>query len=545
VSETFCSPQIEYVIENAEDKFLQNELTESKSNPSDILFKNRTIILNKWMQEVVQLLPKIISAEPKTLVSTLFLDDLCNALKEKKSQTHGERLTKICEIDGIERTLFEKFKLSDLLIELEVLRKVVLKFLRSKTEMSVEDEDIINDSFNSAMVHTSRSFAEYECEIKKQNESRLEAATSAAKIGIWELDLFDNSMWRTEMHDKIYGFETLQPEWNIGFFISFVHPDDRARVEGTVKSVMQNRNSGKLQCRIVWRDGSIHWVEEKWKILRNSQGVAQKLIGTVIDITQAKEDYEERMNFAAMAHMDLNNLKSEREIREKFVSTLTHDLRNPLASAKLSAEILTKNFENQTVRESTAARIVKSLERVDRMIQDLLDANRIRAGQPLPISIASCDLSALIANVIDDLEVQHGKRFHFDGFQNINGFWSIDELRRVLENLLNNAAKYSTLDTKITVRANVLSDKIYLAVHNFGPTLTPSEIKSIFDYYQRTSAAQHAKIKGWGIGLTLVKGIVEAHRGELNVESVEGVGTTFTVLLPIDCRPAKESPTKV
>jgi signal transduction histidine kinase len=105
-----------------------------------------------------------------------------------------------------------------------------------------------------------------------------------------------------------------------------------------------------------------------------------------------------------------------------------------------------------------------------------------------------------------------------------------------MENLISNAIKYGAADSPVTVTLQDLSDKVRISVHNFGNPLSDDERTRIFDQFKRSKAAEASGKKGWGIGLTIVRGLTEAHGGSITVESSQETGTTFAVTLPRDAR---------
>lgn len=228
----------------------------------------------------------------------------------------------------------------------------------------------------------------------------------------------------------------------------------------------------------------------------------------------------------------LAELQAERELRERFVSVLAHDLRGPLAAAKLAAQML----ESKDDPRGLAKRVARNIERADRMIRDLLDANRIRAGEALPTKIVECDLAAVASEVVDDLAVVHGPRFVVEAHGPLKGYWSDDQLRRALWNLASNAVKYGTPETPVTIALTRVGDRVLVSVHNEGPAITADDQKRLFKPFSRTPSAQAGIPSGWGLGLTLVRGFAEAHGGHVSVESEAGKGTTFTIDLPLDAR---------
>jgi signal transduction histidine kinase len=207
--------------------------------------------------------------------------------------------------------------------------------------------------------------------------------------------------------------------------------------------------------------------------------------------------------------------------------------------ARASAEILGRRPDDPNGVLKHSDRIVKSIDRTDRMIEDLLDANRIRAGESLPLKLSEFDLTELIRNTLEELSAIHGKRFALQAPTPVVGVWSKQDLRRVLENLIGNAIKYGDRDRAVTVNvAKQAGGRAIVSVQNFGNPIAKEEQSTLFKQFRRTSGAVEGAQKGWGLGLTLARGIVEAHGGEIDVESDARRGTTFKVVLPLKSRAA-------
>jgi signal transduction histidine kinase len=293
-----------------------------------------------------------------------------------------------------------------------------------------------------------------------------------------------------------------------------------------------------LEERVVWPDGSESTYISKKEPHRDASGRVIGLIGISHDITERKRSEAMHSQLLNLSQMDLVRLREEREIRERFVSTLTHDLRNPLTAAKMNAQLILQFPDRAESRERVAARIIASVDRADEMIQDLLDASQIRAGQALPIQIAPCEMRSMLIDVVEELTLVHGDRFVLRADQEIEGHWSCRGLRRVFENLANNAVKYGLPARPITIELRSLDQKVRISVHNDGNPLSREEQKLIFEPFRRSYSAERSAQRGWGLGLTLVRGITEAHGGRVQVQSEAGKGTTFTIEIPRDSRPA-------
>ncbi|MCM2350918.1 MAG: PAS domain-containing sensor histidine kinase [Bacteriovoracaceae bacterium] len=233
-------------------------------------------------------------------------------------------------------------------------------------------------------------------------------------------------------------------------------------------------------------------------------------------------------------------LEMERDLREIFISTLSHDLRTPMTVIKSAAQMLKRKANLPEMVKSLPDLIMSNVERADDMIRDLLDANRIKAGKGLPISIQFCRLDLIVQDGIAGLEKIHDKRFKFENkVDEINGYWDSKAILRLLENLANNAIKYGESQSDVTITLNATDEWVEISVHNFGHPIPEDEQKMLFNHYHRSKTAGRTAQTGWGIGLTLVKGIAEAHRGTVEVNSDAKNGTTFTVRMPRDARDEK------
>ncbi|HEX8536946.1 MAG TPA: PAS domain-containing sensor histidine kinase, partial [Cystobacter sp.] len=293
-------------------------------------------------------------------------------------------------------------------------------------------------------------------------------------------------------------------------------------------AVMEMRESPEGVCtpyekRYILPDGRVVWVFMGCAFIDEGR---VNTVAFVLDITQAKEAEEllaRFLNSEQLAREDaettLAQLRLERDLREQFVSTLSHDLRTPLTAAKMSAQLIPRQPNLPDKVYSLAARVRQNIDRADQMITDLLDANRIRAGQGLPIDVAPGELRQVVADALEELSTVHGERFLLRGEERLQGDWDARALRRLVENLCGNAIKYGDATRQVTVSLTREGDEVELAVHNWGNPIPAEEQERLFQYFARTKSAEASGKKGWGIGLTLVKGVAEAHGGSVGVES--------------------------
>ncbi|MCP3167758.1 GAF domain-containing sensor histidine kinase [Myxococcus qinghaiensis] len=230
----------------------------------------------------------------------------------------------------------------------------------------------------------------------------------------------------------------------------------------------------------------------------------------------------------------LKKLKTEQNLRDTFVAALTHDLRTPLTAAKMSVQLLGRRHADLPTVQTSVARVSGSLDRAERMIQNLLDASRIQAGKRVALEMGECDLHAVTAQTLDELAALYPERFVLKA----EGVFKMKAdplgLRRIVENLATNAAKYGAPGTPIEVLLDRTERHVSLQVRNQGDPIAADELQTIFEPFHRTRSATESAEKGWGLGLPLVRGLAEAHGGKATVTSSAEQGTCFTITLPLD-----------
>ncbi len=240
----------------------------------------------------------------------------------------------------------------------------------------------------------------------------------------------------------------------------------------------------------------------------------------------------------AMTDAASSFVQAQDSFRELFTAALTHDFRGPLASAWNYLELVRRE-EDASQREQFARRAAQNLRRIGRMIASLLDASRSNAGERLDLDAHQCDVGALLEEAISDLEPRARQRVVLDVPAPLIAFWDRDKIRRAIDNLVDNAIKYSPDSTRVTIRAVETHGRLLVSVHNFGDPIPETERQWLFEPYRRSVAAQRSGKAGWGLGLTQVQAIAEAHGGSVGIESSPHSGTTFTIDMIRDVRIVK------
>lgn len=228
-------------------------------------------------------------------------------------------------------------------------------------------------------------------------------------------------------------------------------------------------------------------------------------------------------------------------LREHFMLTLSHDLRSPLTMSTVAAEYILKDPGNKDKVITLANKISYSLDRIDKMIQSLLDASRLKMGEKLSFHMKDADLISILHEVIGEFSLTHPDRFVVDVPKSIKGIWDPDALKRVFENLFSNAIKYGSPTKPITIKIEESFEKAIIFVHNEDSFISKEDEKKLFALFKRLNGEKVQIHKGWGIGLLLVKGVIEGHGGAVSIDSHPDDGTTFIVDLPIDAEKTLKS----
>ena len=232
--------------------------------------------------------------------------------------------------------------------------------------------------------------------------------------------------------------------------------------------------------------------------------------------------------------MALDKMGRDRKLLEALIATLSHDLRSPLSTIKLGAEVIAMaNADNEAISTVTK-RISRGVTHADQMIQTLLDAATILAGEKPVLHPDTLDLSGLLSLALVDLKAVHGDRFAASLPAHVTGNWDRLALRRMFDNLVLNAIKYGDPGRPVTIRLEDRGRDVELSVHNEGNPLSAEERDFIFEPYRRRESARMVRQKGWGLGFVSANGVVEAHGGHIRLESDAAHGTTFFVHLPKD-----------
>lgn len=259
---------------------------------------------------------------------------------------------------------------------------------------------------------------------------------------------------------------------------------------------------------------------------------------------------DESQRATLVAHLDATIRESanaftvvQAALREQFVAAMAHDLRTPLSTAQLAAEMINHTSSDESVRRY-ADKIVASTQRIDGMTRELLDRIAFCKTGKVALQIERFDMVALVREVVGSAEAFHPIEL-VPGDEAVEGWWCGEAVRRAIENLVNNAIKYGAREAPICVTVSTTVGRVQVMVHNQGPPISPEDSESIFQLFRRAGnqGLGENKGEGWGLGLPYVRRVAEAHGGSVLMSSSVEDGTVFVIDLPVDARPFAGAPT--
>ncbi len=299
-----------------------------------------------------------------------------------------------------------------------------------------------------------------------------------------------------------------------------LHPDDLKMHRERVKANIANSEPYSIEYRMRNKEGEWIW----------HYGVASPVVG---------ENGKVKMWVGSSVEID--QIKKEEQRKADFVNMFSHELKTPITSIKGYGQFLLKllQSEEKTIDpeflRATLARIDKLLKQLTALIEEMLDFSRIESGGSVVIK-SSVSLNEMVHTVVNDtkfINPDHLLTIKEDIFCNVNG--DADKLGQVINNFISNAVKYAPHSKKIDVRI-FAKDEQYAAVSvtDYGIGIESKEHEKIFERFYRVTGKVESKIVGFGIGLFIASAIAKQHDGYIEVDSERGIGSTFTLYVPIE-----------
>jgi PAS domain S-box-containing protein len=375
----------------------------------------------------------------------------------------------------------------------------------------------------------------------REASERTMLITRHAGIGTWEAELHSDEQHWDEQMFRLRGLEPAEQAPSPEQRLALVHPEDLRMTTGFWPGALDPRQSGAYEFRVRQPDGSYRWLASRSAPVFGLDGEPVRRVGVNWDVTESKNAEQARQEAALAAQA----------IREKtrFLSRMSHELRTPLNAVLGFTQLLQIEAGKAASATQLAklAHIRSAGEHLLALINDVLDLSNLESGE-LQLQLGPVELASLVAEayaLVEPLARRHGIALQVGATP---GTVRADaaRLRQVLINLLTNAVKYNRRGGRVLIESCGSNGSVVLGVQDTGRGLTPEQLLHLFEPFIRHGADPDG-VEGAGIGLTIVKALVERMGGSVSVSSRPGEGTRFEVRLGAEAgcgaAPADDAPT--
>lgn len=355
----------------------------------------------------------------------------------------------------------------------------------------------------------------------RESEMRFRIMADAAPVLIWMSGADRRRTWFNKRWLEFVG-QPMESEIGSGW-IANVHPDDSDRCRDAYLNAFDARQTFAMEYRLRRRDGEYRWVLDNGIPRYESNGEFAGYIGSCVDITERKQ-IEEAAKEAARR-------------KDEFLATLAHELRNPLAPIGNALEIIKHADGNSGILEQARDTMERQFGQMVRLVDDLLDIGRITRDK-LELRLQRVELASVLHQAVETSRSladagKHELRVTLPS----TPIWIHGDpvrLAQVFSNLLNNACKFTESEGAISITAERRDAEVAITVRDTGIGIAPEKLESIFEMFAQVDQTLERTRSGLGIGLTLVKRLVELHGGRIVAKS-EGLGrgSEFAVHLPV------------
>jgi two-component system sensor histidine kinase VicK len=346
-----------------------------------------------------------------------------------------------------------------------------------------------------------------------ESENRLLMAAEATGLAFWVLDINSNVNFSfSPQLVAIFGHPP-DTEISLSFIRNQVHPDDMQNVVLNAYNQALVTGQYEYEVRIYWPDESMHWIQTRGLVLFNDKNQPERMLGTIVDITESKRDEIRKNDFIAMA---------------------SHELKTPLTSLKAYIQLLEVKLSASTDPFVTNS-LTKALNQVNKMtalIHSFLDLSRIEPGK-LQLKKTVFDINRLVQDVVAESRIiagTHSLKFAAQGDIKVNA--DREKISQVISNFISNAIKYSPKGSTVTLITETIENEANVAVKDEGIGIKPKDQEKIFNRFYRVNDEDMKHVAGFGIGLYLSSEIIHRHKGKISVQSEEDKGSTFSFTLP-------------
>jgi PAS domain S-box-containing protein len=375
--------------------------------------------------------------------------------------------------------------------------------------------------------------AEKEKQLQESRE-QLAEVLAFAKVGAWKRDLMSGVITCTTQAKINLGLKPHEELTTERLFDELIDPADRERVREELETSIVAHRDYRVEYRVIWPDGSDHWVMVGGRARYGEGGQPTQMLGFVLDITARKQQEIDQQRIAGDERLAREQSDRNALAMDHFLTAVSHELRSPISVILNWAELLERTDYKAGLPRATAT-IQRNAKQLALMVDDLLDSGAIVSGK-LSIEFAPLALDRLVMDLVNDLRLQADhKKLRLTSARldpcTIQG--DAARVKQIVWNLVTNAIKFTDTGV-IDVSVSSENGHAVLTVSDSGCGISADAIDKVFDRFEQLKPSSSGRVGGLGLGLWLVKTLVERQHGRIDVHSAGiGCGTTFVVTLPL------------
>ena len=358
-------------------------------------------------------------------------------------------------------------------------------------------------------------------------------------VYIEDLDASSGSYFSPQI-ERLTGYSAEEWASEADFFARVLHPEDRDRVLTAFARAHKTRRPIQIEYRVVAKDGRVVWIQDNAAVARDDEGQPLHFQGFMADVTVRRQNerelLDERGRLLERERAQNERLRSLDLLKDEFVALVSHELRTPLTSIRGYLELVLDDADQLAVEHREFLQIVdRNVDRLLHLVSDLLLVAQVDAGK-LSFDWTSVDLVSLVTQCVQAAQPaaeDAGVELALSSTSSEPIVCDPSRIGQLLDNLISNAIKFTPDRGRVDVMVDASADPAVIEVRDTGFGIAAEDQAQLFERFFRTRSATDMAIAGTGLGLSIVKAIVDAHGGTITVESVEGSGTTFRVVLPL------------
>ena len=421
-------------------------------------------------------------------------------------------------------------RLSDALSSLVIVERPV----RTRTLVGVVSS-ALRDRRHQYQIRDALFVRETQAAQLRAQEEKLRFALAAGGLGSWDLNLETLEMDCSDICKATFGRSRLVP-FTYAQLLECIHPLDQERVRFEMERSIREDTEYDIEYRVNWPNGELHWVMVRGRATYDHAGRPQRMAGVSLDVTERKRMHEALQQSESTLARQAEALKRADRRKDEFLATLAHELRNPLAPVRTGMDLLASHIREGSTRQTLGV-MQRQIGHMVRLIDDLLDVSRITSGK-MQINRARVALGVIIEAAVEasrPLIERKGQTLRVlapDTGLVLDA--DLTRIAQVIGNLLNNASNYTPSGGLIELEARADAGHVVIEVRDNGSGIPEDRLTDVFEMFSQVAGPLERSQGGLGIGLALVRRLVEMHGGTSSASSPGiGKGSTFTIRLPL------------